>query len=113
MPRGRKRQIRINPKVEEIIQDYIIEVNQKWSSNVFPSTQLAKVALRKLKKQKSYYRTYHMMVKQILKKWEKQNICQNIESDLAPTQKSKKLFYKFPDSAIRQFQIQHMIPLPF
>jgi len=114
MPRrGRRRQVKVHPEVEDIIQDYIVQVHQKWHSNVFPSSQLAKVALRALNKPRSYYRNFHMMVKQILKKWEKQNICQNIESSIEASQKNKKIFYKFPDNTIRQFQIEQVIPLPF
>lgn len=111
-PRGRKKQVKINPIVIEIIQDYIIEVYQKWNSNVFPSSQLTKVVLARLEKPKSYYRIYHQMIKQILRKWEKQEICSYVETESEITQKSRKMFYQFSDNSIRGMQLEQIIPLP-
>ena len=111
-PRGRKRQVKIDPKVEEIIQDYIISVNQKWKSNVFPSSQLTKIAVKSLGIPKSYYRIYHQMIKQILKKWEKQNICMFVDTEVSASQKVKRICYQFSDNSIKNM-LEVPIPLPF
>lgn len=110
--RKKRRQIKINPKVEEIIQEYILEVNQKWNSYVFPSSQLTKIVMNSMSLPLSYYRIYHQMTKQILKKWERQDICQFIETESEISKKREKLLYRFSDNSIRQMMLYQLFPLP-
>ena len=70
--RGIDRKLEANFELLEwLTGEYIVSVNSKWSSNDFPSSQLAKMILKILEKGKTNFSVFHRLVKEILKQWEK------------------------------------------
>ncbi len=60
---------------ENIIAEYVLEVNNKYFSNQFPSTQICKILLKKLEKSQSKFSIFHKIVRKILKGWVNKDIC--------------------------------------
>ncbi|GAB4305444.1 MAG: hypothetical protein Kow0069_01230 [Promethearchaeota archaeon] len=81
---------------EEIIAEYIIRVNSKYFSNVFPSTQLTKVVLGKLQERKTKFPIVHRIVREILKRWEQEGVCIHVTTTKYSKSRTKtKEVYKF------------------
>ncbi len=83
---------------EDIILEYICRVNAKFYSNVFPSTQLAKIIMNKLQAKKTSFPIIHKIVREILKRWEEKEVCEHVRTTKYSKSRSKtKEIYKFPD----------------
>ncbi|MHA1149275.1 MAG: hypothetical protein ACTSR8_13650 [Promethearchaeota archaeon] len=61
---------------ENIIAKYILEVQNKYYSNTFPSTQICKILLDKLDKNQTKFSIFHKVVRQILSNWVNRDICE-------------------------------------
>lgn len=91
--------------IEWIISEYVVGVNSKWHSYDFPSSQLAKMVLRVLERPNTKFSITHKLVKEILKKWEKEGICQYItNAKYAHCRGKTKIIYRFTDSGLRNIK---------
>ncbi len=90
---------------EDIILEYICRVNAKFYSNVFPSTQLAKIIMNKLQAKKTSFPIIHKIVREILKKWEEKEVCEHVRTTKYSKSRSKtKEIYKFPDLGLAELK---------
>lgn len=91
--------------LEWIIAEYVVSVNSKYFSYDFPSSQLTKLALKILNKPKTKFSIMHRMVKEILKKWEKQGICQFLTASKYSHCRGKtKEIYRFNDIGFKKIK---------
>ncbi|MHA1301660.1 MAG: hypothetical protein ACTSO9_19745 [Candidatus Helarchaeota archaeon] len=91
--------------IEWIIAEYVVSVNSKWYSYEFPSSQLAKLVLKILNKPSTKFSITHRLVKEILKKWEKQEICIYITTTKYSHCRGKtKEIYRFTDSGFKRIK---------
>ena len=87
--------------IEWIIAQYVVSVNSKYHSNEFPSSQLAKLVLKILNKPTTKFSINHRLVKEILKNWEKDGICNYITATKYSHCRGKtKEIYRFTDSGL-------------
>ena len=86
--------------LEWLMGEYIVSVNSKWSSNDFPSSNLAKMILKLLKKGKTNFSVFHRLVKEILKRWEKENICKYITTTKYAHSRKTKMIFRFDSEGI-------------
>ncbi|MHA1377787.1 MAG: hypothetical protein ACTSRG_05340 [Candidatus Helarchaeota archaeon] len=90
---------------EWIIAQYVVSVNSKFYSYDFPSSQLTKLVLKILNKPKTKFSITHKMVKEILKKWEKSEICKYLTSTKYSRCRGKtKDIYRFTDSGFKKIK---------
>ncbi len=90
---------------EDIILEYICRVNAKFFSNVFPSTQLAKIIMNKLQAKKTSFPIIHKIVREILKGWEEKEVCEHVRTTKYSKSRSKtKEIYKFPDLGLAELK---------
>ncbi|MCP4763904.1 MAG: hypothetical protein GY870_19185 [archaeon] len=80
---------------EWVISSYIVDTNTKFRSNVFPSTQIAKILLDKLGKKKTQFAVFHKIVREIFKIWNKEELCEYISK--GTSSKKTKEIYKITD----------------
>jgi len=93
-----------NQKIINILMaKYIVANNSKWNSNDFPSSQIAKVILKLLKKD-IHFPIMHRMVKEILKIWEKEKICKYITTTKFGHCRKTKDIYRFEDEGIKRLK---------
>ncbi|TFF86941.1 MAG: hypothetical protein EU551_00025 [Promethearchaeota archaeon] len=98
--------------IEHILEKYVLSVNTKYHSHVFPSSQLTKVVMKKLNiKNKNMFRIYHGKVKKILKKWEGKNYCEHVDTTHYSHCKKTKKIYQFKDDTFYRFNLYKMIPI--
>ncbi|MFX1449575.1 MAG: hypothetical protein ACFFCM_01960 [Promethearchaeota archaeon] len=91
--------------IEWIMAEYVVSVNSKWSSNDFPSSQLAKLILKILQKPNSQFAITHTLVKKILQKWEKQGICDFVTAaKYAHCRGKTKKIYRFSDNGLKKMK---------
>ncbi|MFX0136241.1 MAG: hypothetical protein ACFFDN_21555, partial [Candidatus Hodarchaeota archaeon] len=75
------------------------------SSNDFPSSQLAKLILKILKKPSSQFAITHTLVKKILQKWEQNGICKYITATkYAHCRGKTKIIYRFADDGLKKIK---------
>lgn len=86
---------------EWIIVNYLIETYNKFKSTVFPTTQIAKVLMNKLNKKKSQFAIIHKIVREILMKYESQEICTKIEIKRNVESKRTKSVYQFSEEGFK------------
>ena len=87
--------------IEWIIAQYVVSVNSKYHSYEFPSSQLAKLVLKILNKRATKFSINHRLVKEILKNWEKNGICNYITATKYSHCRGKtKEIYRFTDSGL-------------
>ncbi|MHA1231041.1 MAG: hypothetical protein ACTSRP_08885 [Candidatus Helarchaeota archaeon] len=99
--------------IENIIEKYVLSVNKKYNSHVFPSSQLTKVVMKELGiENKNKFRIYHTKVKNILKRWELKNYCEHIDTTHYAHCKKTKMIYQFSDDTFYKFNIYKIIPIP-
>ncbi|MHA1819246.1 MAG: hypothetical protein ACTSU2_13390 [Promethearchaeota archaeon] len=79
---------------EWIIANYLIDTRNKFKSEVFPTTQIAKIVVDKMGKKKTQYSIIHKVVREILNLWAQQGICELIDNTSKNTKKTKRI-YKF------------------
>ena len=79
---------------EWIIASYLVDTHDKFKSNVFPSTQVAKIVMDKLDKERTKFAVVHRIVREIMKKYQEEGLCERLERGRA--KKTKKI-YKFTD----------------
>jgi len=60
---------------DEIICEYVVRVNAKYYSTIFPSSQIAKIIMDKMDKEKTKFPIIHKVVREILNKWVDRDIC--------------------------------------
>jgi len=83
---------------ESLIIEYLLTVNSKYRSNMFPTPQIAKILLDKLKMKKTQFPILHKIVRTILAEWEKQNFCEYITTTKSGRNRRTKFIYRFnPD----------------
>lgn len=86
---------------ENIIAEYILEVHNKYYSNTFPSTQICKILISKIKKSQSKFSIFHKIVRKILKGWVNRDICKVISQRKGH---SLKTVVKFDDTGFQQLK---------
>lgn len=86
---------------EWIIANYLIETYNKFKSTVFPTTQIAKVLMNKLNKKKSQFAIIHKIVRELMMKYEKEEICTKIEIKRNMESKRTKTIYKFSEEGFK------------
>lgn len=83
---------------EALIIEYLLTVNSKYRSNMFPTPQIAKILLDKLKMKKTQFPILHKIVRTILADWEKQNCCEYVTTTKSGRNRRTKFIYRFnPD----------------
>ncbi|HMF30194.1 MAG TPA: hypothetical protein VKK79_02170 [Candidatus Lokiarchaeia archaeon] len=103
--KGIEKLLQNSQEFESIILEYICRVNAKFYSNVFPSTQLAKVIMNKLQAKKTKFPVIHKIVREILKKWEESEVCEHVRTTKYSRSRSKtKEIYKFPDPGLAELK---------
>ncbi|MHA1649860.1 MAG: hypothetical protein ACTSYB_06685 [Candidatus Helarchaeota archaeon] len=98
-------------KIERIMKDHIAETNFKWNSDVFTSSSIAKIILKKLNEPKTRFRLIHKMVRDILKKWEEQSYCEHIETTHYSHCKKTKMIVQFNRHGLFNM-VPEVLPLP-
>ncbi|MHA1733865.1 MAG: hypothetical protein ACTSU5_18135 [Promethearchaeota archaeon] len=94
--RGIDNLLKDSEKFEEILAEYIIRTNSHYFSNVFPSTQLAKIVLNKLEERRTKFPIIHRLVREILKKWADSGVCVHVTTTKYSKSRTKtKEVYKF------------------
>ncbi|MBD3350660.1 MAG: hypothetical protein GF364_04150 [Candidatus Lokiarchaeota archaeon] len=99
---------------EWIIANYVIDTHNKFRSNVFPTTQIAKVVLNKLNKKKTKYAIIHKIVREIFNIYEEDEICERITSRSSKSKKTKKIYritdygFKVLKSKVIGFNIENI-----
>lgn len=63
---------------EEIICEYVVRVNAKYYSTIFPSNQIAKIIMDKMDKKKTKFPIIHKVVREILNKWVNKDMCKYV-----------------------------------
>ena len=112
--KGIQNKISENKEIISILMaKYIVANNSKWNSNDFPSSQIAKVVLKTFKNKMSFPIT-HRIVKEILKDWQKDNICKYITTTKYGHCRKTKDIYRFDQQGLnklKEFLIHHDIKL--
>ncbi|MHA1267265.1 MAG: hypothetical protein ACTSRS_18655 [Candidatus Helarchaeota archaeon] len=85
----------LKKKIESLLKDYISDVNFRYNSDIFTSSSLAKVILKKLRVPKTKFRIIHTHVRHILKKWEAKAYCNHIETTHYAHCKKTKMIFQF------------------
>ncbi|MHA1276699.1 MAG: hypothetical protein ACTSQI_08850 [Candidatus Helarchaeota archaeon] len=98
-------------KTEAIMKDCISEINFKWSSNVFTSSTITKIILKKLELPKTQFRIIHRIVRDIFKKWEEKSYCEHIETTHYAHCKKTKMIIQFNRYGFRNI-VEVVFPLP-
>ncbi|MHA1271150.1 MAG: hypothetical protein ACTSPY_15255 [Candidatus Helarchaeota archaeon] len=99
--------------IEHIIESYVLSVNTKYNSHVFPSSQLTKVVIKELRiENKNKFRIYHTKVKEILKKWEQKDYCEHVDTTHYAHCKKTKMIFQFTDNTFYKFNMYKLIPIP-
>ncbi|MHA1338730.1 MAG: hypothetical protein ACTSRZ_19620 [Promethearchaeota archaeon] len=99
--KGVKRLLENSDLFEWIIANYIIDTYNKFKSNVFPTTQIAKILLDKLNRKKTQYGIIHKVVREIFKIYEKEDICKKIKEGRRSAEKKTKIIYRITDYGIK------------
>lgn len=86
---------------ETIISEYILEVHNKYYSNMFPSTQICKILIDKLDKKRSKFSIFHKIVRKILKNWVNTDICEVVSKSKGH---SVKTVVKFDDQGFKMLK---------
>lgn len=86
---------------EQIIAEYIIEVNNKYYSNTFPSTQICKILIDKLEKKRSKFSIFHKIVRKILNNWVDKDFCEVVTKKKGTTVKT---IVKFEDLGLNRLK---------
>ncbi len=80
---------------EMLISEYLLSVNSKYRSNMFPTPQIAKVLLGKLKLKKTKFAIIHKIVRIILKDWETHGWCSYVTTTKSGRNRKNKVVYQF------------------
>lgn len=103
--RGIENLLKNSRKFENIMMEYIIRTNSRYFSNVFPSTQLAKVVLDKLDEKKTKFPIIHKIIREILKQWEKNNLCIHVTTTKYSKSRTKtKEVYRFHQGGLNELK---------
>lgn len=99
---------------EWIIASYLINTHNKFKSNVFPTTQIAKIVMNKMGKKKTQYPILHKIVREIFKIWTDEEICE-IARQKRRESKKTKMIYRITDygftvlkTKVIEFSIQNI-----
>lgn len=90
--------------IEWLMGDYIIGVNSKWHSDNFPSTQLTKVVLNITRRSRREFSSTHRLIREILKDWEKQGLCEYITTTKYAHCRKTKMIYHFPSTGLKKIK---------
>jgi len=80
---------------EMLISEYLLSVNSKYKSNMFPTPQIAKVLVSKLKVKKTKFPIIHKIVRMILKEWCDNGWCEFVSTTRSGKNRKNKYVYKF------------------
>lgn len=118
--KGIKKILEKSDGFEWIIASYLVDTHDKFKSNVFPTTQVAKIVIDKLDKERTKFAVIHRIVREIFKNYEEEGLCEKLER--GRSKKTKKI-YKFTEygfkvlkSKIINFNIENIkgtIPAEF
>ena len=97
--------------VEQIMKNYVSETYFKWNSAIFTSSSLAKIIMKELDEPKTRFRIIHRIVQTVLKKWEKESLCDHVETKYYANCRKTKMIIQFNDYGFSQF-ILKVLPLP-
>lgn len=87
-----------------LMAKYIVGNNSKWHSNDFPSSQIAKTILNLFKTDEISFPVMHRIVKEILKTWEDENLCNYIRTTKYGHCRKTKDIYRFNDESINKLK---------
>jgi hypothetical protein len=97
--KGINRLLEHKSNFETLIIDYLLAVNSKYRSNMFPTPQIAKILLEKLKMKKTQFPILHKIVRTLLADWEKQGLCEYVTTTKSGRNRRTKFIYRFtPDN---------------
>jgi DNA-binding PadR family transcriptional regulator len=82
-------------RFERVIIEYILSVNSKYGSNMFPTPQIAKIMLDKLQFKKTQFPIIHKIVRTILENWEKQGWVEYVTTTKSGRNRRTKFIYRF------------------
>ncbi len=103
--KGIKRRLSKERKIIEwLMAEYIIGVNSKWHSDVFPSTQLTKVVLNITRRSRSDFSSTHRLIREILKDWEKLGYAEYVTTTKYAHCRKTKMIYHFPMEGLRKLK---------
>ena len=80
---------------EGAIMEYILGVNSKYGSNMFPTPQIAKILLDKLHFKKTQFPIIHKIVRTILANWEQHGWVEYITTTKSGRNRRTKFIYRF------------------
>ena len=89
---------------EREIIEYLISVNSKYNSNIFPSTQIAKILLGNLKMKKTQYPIIHKVVREILNNWKENGLAELVTTAHSGRNKRTKKIYQFSPENLQQLK---------
>jgi hypothetical protein len=93
--KGLNRLLEHKEKFEKIIIEYLVSVNSKYNSNMFPTPQIAKIMLSKLVMKKTQFPILHKVVRTILADWKDLGWCEYVTTTKSGRNRRTKIIYKF------------------
>lgn len=93
--KGINRLLENKAEFEKLIIEYLLFVNSKYRSNMFPTPQIAKILLEKLNMKKTQFPIIHKIVRTILEEWTKHGWCEYVSTTKSGRNRRTKFIYKF------------------
>jgi len=93
--KGINRLLENKAEFEKLIIEYLLFVNSKYRSNMFPTPQIAKILLDKLQMKKTQFPIIHKIVRTLLEEWEKRGWCEYVSTTKSGRNRRTKFIYKF------------------
>ncbi|MHA1311159.1 MAG: hypothetical protein ACTSWR_03315 [Candidatus Helarchaeota archaeon] len=87
-----------------LMAEFIVKNNSKWNSNDFPSSQITKVILKLLISDNITFPVMHRIIKEILKEWESQKICDYLQTTKYGHCRKTKEIYRFSSEGINKLK---------
>lgn len=92
-------------RIELYLKEYISDTNFKFSSEVFTSSSLTKIMMKKIHAPKTQFRIIHKIVRDILKSWAQKDYCDHIETTHYAHCKKTKMIFQF-----NKYGFSHLAP---
>ena len=99
--KGINRLLQHQEKFERLILEYLLSVNSKYNSNMFPTPQVAKVLLSKLKMKKTQFPILHKIVRTIIGEWQEHGWCKFVSTSRSTKNRRTKSVYSFTPENIQ------------
>ena len=93
--KGINRLLQHQDKFEALIIEYLLSVNSKYNSNMFPTTQIAKVLLAKLEMKKTQFPILHKIIRTIMNDWNDNGWCEYVTTTKSGRNRRTKFIYSF------------------